>query len=132
MSSRILRFGTSPRNAGLLIALAVIGAADTATAQQRYRPTRPTVSPYLNLLRANTSPVPNYYTFVRPVQNQIAINREQEQQIIEQRTLLNELQNQPLQVAPGPNTGSAAWFRQPSGRAGFRNTRGYFIRSGRR
>lgn len=32
----------------------------------RYAPKRPTISPYLNLLRGNEGPLPNYYSLVRP------------------------------------------------------------------
>lgn len=36
----------------------------------RYSPSRPTVSPYLNLLRSDSGPLPNYYSLVRPQLNQ--------------------------------------------------------------
>lgn len=42
-------------------------AVDSAHAQRRsYRPRRPTVSPYLDLLREPTGVLPNYYELVRP------------------------------------------------------------------
>ena len=40
----------------------------------RYSPERPTVSPYLNLLRNDTGPLPNYYSLVRPQLNQQAFD----------------------------------------------------------
>ena len=40
----------------------------------RYSPERPTVSPYLNLLRNDNGPVPNYYSLVRPQLNQQGFN----------------------------------------------------------
>ena len=42
----------------------------------RYTPQRPTVSPYLNLLRNDNGPVPNYYSLVRPQLNQQAFDRQ--------------------------------------------------------
>ena len=42
----------------------------------RYRPQRPTISPYVNLLRNDSGPVPNYYSLVRPQQDQQAWDRE--------------------------------------------------------
>lgn len=43
----------------------------------RYQPARPTLSPYLNLLRRDAGPVPNYYSLVRPQLNQIDLNQRQ-------------------------------------------------------
>jgi len=43
---------------------------------QRYRPQRPTISPYVNLLRNDTGPVPNYYSLVRPQLDQQAWDNE--------------------------------------------------------
>ncbi|TWT85243.1 hypothetical protein Pla123a_00500 [Posidoniimonas polymericola] len=42
----------------------------------------PTISPYLNLFREEPEDsLPNYYTFVRPQQNQIETNRSQQRQL---------------------------------------------------
>jgi hypothetical protein len=57
--------------------------AGPASAQQSrrsyspYRPSTPTVSPYLDLFRRNTSDLPNYHTFVRPkLQTRAALQRQ--------------------------------------------------------
>lgn len=42
----------------------------------RYAPRRPTVSPYLNLLRNDFGPLPNYYSLVRPQLNQQAFDNQ--------------------------------------------------------
>ena len=57
--------------------LAGIGSLVGATAseaqyQRRFEPSRPTISPYLNLFRFNDSNVPNYQSLVRPLQQQRA------------------------------------------------------------
>ena len=61
---------------GVFIALALCGTGSRASAQQipRYQPDRPTVSPYLNLLRSDVGPVTSYYGMVRPQLNQQAAN----------------------------------------------------------
>ncbi len=40
----------------------------------RYQPSRPTVSPYLNLFRRDSGPLPNYHLYVRPILQQQSIN----------------------------------------------------------
>lgn len=80
----------------VLLAIAFPG---TALAQvnggSRYVPARPTVSPYLNLLRTNNSPVPNYYSLVRPQLQQYSIN-EQQQSINQQQQSSLQTQQQGL------------------------------------
>lgn len=51
-------------------------ASATMQAQEwpRYAPSRPTVSPYLNLTNQNRGVLPNYYSLVRPMQNQVAFD----------------------------------------------------------
>jgi hypothetical protein len=46
--------------------------------RREYSTARPAVSPYLNLLRENRGPVPNYHSLVRPQLQQHAINRQQQ------------------------------------------------------
>jgi hypothetical protein len=41
-----------------------------------YEPLNPTISPYLNLLRFDRGPLPNYYSLVRPQLRQQAFNRD--------------------------------------------------------
>lgn len=55
----------------MLLVLGVFAAANTAQAQYTnpgysYLNSRPTVSPYLNLLNSNGAGFPNYQTMVRP------------------------------------------------------------------
>jgi len=47
----------------------------------RYTPQRPTISPYLNLLRTDNGVMPNYYSLVRP---------QLDQQSFDNRVLLSE------------------------------------------
>src|SRR5438128_1921378 len=94
---------------GLLISL----GQDQAMAQAP----RPTVSPYLNLLRPNTAPGINYYGLVRP-QNDVnnALGRLQQQTTAEQQTVSN------LETASTlPATGHAV---------GFQNYQRYFMNLG--
>ncbi len=61
----------------------------------RYSPPsgRPTVSPYLNLFRNNfNNPLPNYQTFVRPMQEQQRANQEFSRQFRRQSMQINRLQ----------------------------------------
>lgn len=81
----------------------------------RYQPTRPTVSPYLNLLRPNESAVPNYYSFVRP-QLQAQENQQRQQAInVQQQTAIGTLDREVLQITqPAARTGGGGNFRQYS------------------
>jgi hypothetical protein len=58
----------------------------------QYTPSRPTVSPYLNLLRRDAGPVTNYYTQVRPQQQQQTINQQQQAINLQQESLLQTQQ----------------------------------------
>lgn len=40
----------------------------------RYQPSRPTISPYMNLFRRDRGPLPNYNLYVRPLLQQQSIN----------------------------------------------------------
>jgi len=58
-----------PRRLSVLFLFAVaMSAARSAEAQQRwpYQPARPTISPYMNLYRADPGPIDNYNMYVRP------------------------------------------------------------------
>lgn len=80
----------------------------------------PTVSPYLNLFREeDEDSLPNYYTFVRPFQNQIETNRAQQRQL---QGLERQVQRTAYQVPAG--NGAAA---PPTGfRARFGDTGQYY------
>lgn len=87
---------------------------------QRYQPSRPTLSPYLNLLRTNPSVVPNYYSFVRPEQQQRAFNRRQQEVLLRQNTAIRQLQSGQLRLDPsGPVSGTRSGFQQPGSRYSF-------------
>jgi hypothetical protein len=109
-------------------------SASASNAQvRRYEPSRPTVSPYLNLFREQRSPIPNYYTLVRPFQNQYQVNQQQQQYMQRQNQAIQQLQYdvQSLEqtqqgrrgVAP---TGSGSWFNQPGTRNTYMNTYRYY------
>jgi hypothetical protein len=114
-------------------------AADSKAGAQsvRYEPSRPTVSPYLNLFREQTGVIPNYQSLVRPFQRQIEIN-EQQRQIDAQRGAaisrlqaeLYELQLEQASKATVAPTGKSGWFLQPGQRQRFLSTSSYFSRSG--
>lgn len=123
----LAKVAEKPQILAILLLLGLTAMPEVAHAQrpQRYQPARPTVSPYLNLLRANPSSVPNYYSFVRPQQRQIAINRQQQEVLLRQNTAIRRLQNGPLQVdTSGPVSGTRSWFQQPGSRYSFQNGTG--------
>ncbi|HJS06116.1 MAG TPA: hypothetical protein VJ809_00605 [Pirellulales bacterium] len=79
----------------LILGAAIVFLPMAARAQGRpgqYAPSRPTVSPYLNLLRRDAGPVTNYYTQVRPQQQQQAINQQQRSINLQQQSLLQTQQ----------------------------------------
>ncbi len=121
--------------AGLL----VLHAATASVAQvRRYEPSRPTVSPYLQLFRDGRDrnrALPNYYAYVRPLQQQQQVNQTQQRLLQQQSQTIGQLQTtvQDLQFrqAEGPlvaPTGKGSWFGRP-GAATFRNTSGFYGRS---
>jgi hypothetical protein len=120
--------------AGGLLAL---GAGSSyGQVQRRYQPSRPTVSPYLNLFRFNNSVIPNYQSLVRPEQEALRFRQEQQQYDRQQTQQLNQLKSsvQVLQqpavttklVAP---TGNGSWFNREGG-ASFQNTSRFYSQSG--
>jgi hypothetical protein len=79
----------------------------------RYEPQRPTVSPYLNLLRRDGGALTNYQGLVRPMQRQSSINRQNAEALRRQQVSLVELGNQATdrqRVAEIRQTGSEASF----------------------
>lgn len=81
---------------------------------------RPTLSPYLNLLRQDGSPASNYYTLVRPQLRQQATNIQLNQQLMQQDQQLGDLR-QTVEFGAG-QTGLA-----PTGRgASFMNYSHYY------
>lgn len=102
MTQRTLRASISV----LALAVASEGFAQGA---RRYQPSRPTVSPYLNLYRNNVGPLPNYYSLVRPQLNQQAFNDRVVAQQAQQSATLGVLQSQAAQATVTP-TGKRSWF----------------------
>jgi len=125
----------------LLLAILICGLAwaqgEMASAQKtaqrpgRYQPTRPTMSPYLNLLRRDVSAVPNYYSFVRPQQRQLEFNRQEQMLRRKQAHTLGKIQNDiQLGQAPIHSTGTGSGFMQPGSRSTFMNSSRYYSQSG--
>ncbi len=113
-------------------------AASGAQGVERYEPSTPTVSPYLNLFRNDQngrSPVPNYYSLVRPLQNQYRTNQIQQQILQQQSQSIGQLQEnaQQLQLEKGQpvvQTGHRSWYFNPGTRTKFRDTSQYYSRVG--
>jgi hypothetical protein len=122
--------------AGLVTSFFFLGSTASNAQVRRYQPSRPTVSPYLNLFRERTGVVPNYYTLVRPFQDQYHVNQLQQQYMRQQNQVIQQLQTdvyglQKNQAAPviAP-TGTGSWFGQPGSRNTFMNTSRYYSQSG--
>src|SRR5215813_11638973 len=83
----------------VLIVLALLSASVMAQQQMpSYRPSTPTLSPYLYLTRPNSGPFPNYQTFVQPLENQRQTNMIQNRQINQLQQTTQQLQDE--QYAP--------------------------------
>jgi hypothetical protein len=130
------------RSISLLAMLASLFlAADCGVAygqyqQRRYQPSRPTVSPYLNLFRFNNSVIPNYQSLVRPEQEalrfrqeQLKFDRQQQQQLSQVQQNVRVLQQAPVAAPLVAPTGKGSWFNVPGG-AQFGDTKGYFSNAG--
>ena len=61
---------------GLLLVLSTAGEAKAQQRVPNYS-RRPTVSPFINLFNSNQGGVNNYFSFVRPLQQQARINQQQ-------------------------------------------------------
>jgi hypothetical protein len=124
----------------LIAAVAVLSAASASFGQvRRYQPSRPTISPYLQLFRdRDRNPyLPNYHAFVRPMQRQYETNQFQQQQLLQQRQAIGQLQSQVQQFQQGQftgplvaPTGKGAGFMRPSSRNAFMNTSRYYSQQG--
>ena len=89
-----------------------IGGEVSAQEPPRYSPSRATVSPYLNLLRNNTGPLPAYHGLVRPALNQQAYNQQQTAQSAMQNVQLQSLADR--RTAGRRPTGTGSVFRNLS------------------
>lgn len=121
----------SKRTALAVIAWAAICLSPKLSAAQelrRYQPTRPTVSPYLNLGRFNTGGLPNYYTLVRPLNRQRQVNtqaqRVQQQQALALQRLETAVRTAP--AVPQVSTGTGSRFLTSGSRVSYRDTRQYY------
>ena len=115
----------SASKTAIVICLAILWgslAANRCQAQElkRYQPSRPTVSPYLNLNRFNASGVPNYYTLVRPFNNQRQINLQTQRLQRQQAAAIRGIQR--TQVSPEAVTGTGSRFLTSGSTAGYQNT----------
>jgi hypothetical protein len=75
-----------------ILVILILGHA-TANGQnqpRRYQPSRPTVSPYLDLIRRDARPATNYHTLVRPQFRQQAINQQQQVVNLQQQSLVQQ------------------------------------------
>lgn len=79
----------------------------------RYTPKRPTVSPYLNLLRDDTGPLPNYYGLVRPQLNQQAFDNQVSRDSRSQTLSIQKLATISGANSTGP-TGTGSVFKNLS------------------
>lgn len=87
-----------------------------AQARRRYQPSRPIVSPYLNLLPSGSRNRPNYQLLVRPQIQQRTINRETSRLIANQGERIVALQQRasslPIpQMTPATFRGAGGYFR---------------------
>src|SRR5262245_13587518 len=114
---RNMRKESTYASSSLILLLALVASAAHAQGVQRYQPSRPTVSPYMNLFRTNAGPLPNYYSLVRPQINQLAVNSQLASQQVQQSASLNLLPSQAAQQTVTP-TGKNSWF-QTYGRQSF-------------
>ena len=104
---------------GCLVACSATKRSD-AQEIRRYQPATPTVSPYLSLGRFNTTGLPNYYTLVRPLNNQRQLNLRTQRLQRQQATTIQRLERR--QLSPEAVTGTGSRFLTPGSRAGYQNT----------
>lgn len=91
--------------AGGLLMAAALPAWGQATPYENVL-SRPAVSPYLNLLRGDSTGInniPNYQTFVRPVLDQRNINQQQAMAVRNLQRQLQQVAAQPRSRVAGPS-----------------------------
>jgi hypothetical protein len=101
---------------GLLSLLYLSCCTPTIWAQGPSAVQRPTISPYLQLGRADTGPLPNYHTFVQP---QFQVLRQQQLQW----AAIQRLETSPVFDA---RSGSPAGSARATGRGGHYMNRSHF------
>lgn len=102
----------------------LITSAGIAQDVPRYTPQRPTISPYLNLLRNDNGTLPNYYSLVRPQLNQQRFDNRILSETQSQAKAVRSLSSVSGENLVGP-TGTASTF---GNRSHFLN-RSHFYRS---
>lgn len=119
----------------VLVSLLALVDATAGYAQRRYEPSRPTVSPYLNLFRFNNSVIPNYQSLVRPEQQaerfrqeQRQLNRQQQREVQQLQSNVRVLQQPAVNSTLVAPTGKGSWFNVPGG-SQFGNTSNFFSQS---
>lgn len=105
-------FCTAIVGGGLIVALSGPAAIAQGIPGAQYQPATPTISPYAGLSQTNLGPLPNYYSLVRPRQQQRAFNQQ-----VQTTARVQSLQIQALSAGtpqqPQPSqTGKAAGFMQ--------------------
>ena len=92
------------RNVSIAIALGgclLICGTVRGQGLRSYEPASPTVNPYLNLLRTDFGPLPNYHSLVRPQLRQQAFNREASREIEYNLRQLSAVEQTPAAESPG-------------------------------
>ena len=116
----------------LIVTIGILGfAAEPSSAQvRRYQPSRPTTSSYLNLTRFNPTATPNYYSLVRPSQQQRAFNQQEQALRGQQAGAILQLQNDVQQgLQPAGTTGNRSSFLRPSSRSTFGGTQNRYFQT---
>jgi len=87
-----------------------------------YRPSSPTLSPWLQLYNRNTGPLDNYHSYVRPRQEVYRTFRQQESVIQRQGEGLRNLGQQVMSIRQEPirSTGTGSTFMNYSHYYNFR------------
>ena len=106
------RLCTAILGGGLIVALSGSTVIAQGIPGTQYQPATPTISPYAGLSQTNLGPLPNYYSLVRPRQQQRAFNQQ-----VQATARVQSLQIQALSAGtaqqPLPSqTGKAAGFMQ--------------------
>ena len=114
----------------MAVVLICVGTSSSAVWGQhlrRYQPASPTISPYVNLTRFNNGTVPNYYSLVRPLQQQRQLNL-QEQALRQQQALTLGRVESDLRLGTTPvvATGTGSRFLINGTRSTFLNTSRYY------
>ncbi len=99
-------------------ALSLIASVSDASAQRVPHYSRtPTVSPYINLFRGNTGGSNSYFSFVRPIQNQLRFNQEQDirnRHLTQQIQINEQMLSDPLMEAGRPLLGPGTLMMRPN------------------